>query len=60
MLVLIIIANLIHLFEIVCIQILFLYKSYYNVNNTSNTINNTIIHINYSYVDIYNSSNFYT
>jgi hypothetical protein len=40
MLVLIIIANLIHLFEIVCIQILFLYKSYYNVNNTSNTINN--------------------
>ena len=60
MLVLIIIANLIHVFEIVCIQILFLYKSYYNVNNTSNTINNTIIHINYSYVDIYNSSNFYT
>ena len=57
MLVLIIIANLIHLFEIACIQILFLYKSYYNVNNT---INNTISHINYSYVDIYNSSNFYT
>jgi hypothetical protein len=53
----IIIANLIHLFEIVCIQILFLYKSYYNVNNT---INNTISHVNYSYVDIYNSSNFYT
>jgi len=50
----IIIINLIHLFEIVCIQILLLYKSYFNINNT---INNNI---NYSYVDIYNSSNFYT
>jgi hypothetical protein len=55
MLGLIIIVNVIHIIEVVCIQILFLFKSYYNIS-----INNTINHINYSHVDIYNSSHFYT
>ena len=52
MLGLIIIANLLHLIEIVCIQTLLLFKSYYNVNYTNN--------LNNSHIHYYNSSNFNT